>query len=224
LLIRKKLEAEGLRIDKISYDQWDVIEDKGEQKGEIKGRVRLKNSFASGIDAMIVLELSEVRGDQEEHARSLAFLEMQVQEGEWRLTSIGGGELKSIEDIIGGFAPSRDHSEASAVGSLRTLNTALITYNATYPDVGFAPNLEVLGGNGPQEPSAQHAGLIDDSLASGVKSGYQFHYTRMGKDAYTITARPVEPENGLRSFFTDQTGVIRSTKEDREATDTDDPL
>ena len=35
-------------------------------------------------------------------------------------------------------------NEASAVGSLRTLNTAEITYNTTYPTIGFACSLGVL--------------------------------------------------------------------------------
>ncbi len=33
-------------------------------------------------------------------------------------------------------------NEASAVGSLRTLNTAEITYNTTYPSTGFACSWE----------------------------------------------------------------------------------
>ena len=36
-------------------------------------------------------------------------------------------------------------NEASAVGSLRTINTAEVTYSNTYPTVGFG-NLGVLGG------------------------------------------------------------------------------
>ena len=32
-------------------------------------------------------------------------------------------------------------NESSAVASIRTINTAEVTYNSTYPTVGFAPNL-----------------------------------------------------------------------------------
>src|ERR1043165_9589779 len=59
-------------------------------------------------------------------------------------------------------------NEASAVGSLRTLNTAEVTYNSTYPNVGFACTLAAMGAGG----SATGAGLIDAVLASGTKSGY----------------------------------------------------
>lgn len=107
-------------------------------------------------------------------------------------------------------------NEASAVGSLRTLNTAQITYSATYPN-GFAPDLTCLGPGAPGvAPTALAAGLIDVVLMSGQKSGYLFKYTVTEKDekgaltGYTITAAPVQPGNtGQRFFFTDQTGVIR---------------
>src|SRR5277367_5987767 len=38
-------------------------------------------------------------------------------------------------------------NEASAVASLRTINTAMISYNSSYPTVGFAANLSALGGS-----------------------------------------------------------------------------
>ena len=60
-------------------------------------------------------------------------------------------------------------NEASAVGSIRTLNTAEVTYASTYPNVGFNV-LANLGGAG---GSATGAGLIDAVLASAVKSGYR---------------------------------------------------
>ncbi len=37
-------------------------------------------------------------------------------------------------------------NEASAVGSLRTINTSEVTYSSTYPDQGFSPDLVSLGG------------------------------------------------------------------------------
>ena len=68
----------------------------------------------------------------------------------------------------------------SPVGSLRTINTAEITYASTYPKIGFSPSLAVLG-CGPDnicysQTTEEHAGLVDPNLASGVKSGYRFTY------------------------------------------------
>jgi type II secretory pathway pseudopilin PulG len=107
-------------------------------------------------------------------------------------------------------------NQTSAVGSLRTLNTAAITYSETY-NLGYPPGISVLGlARGGGNPSATAAELIDEALASGTKSGYVFTYTPGEKDSagkittYTIRADPVVPGNtGVNHYFTDQTGVIR---------------
>jgi prepilin-type N-terminal cleavage/methylation domain-containing protein len=104
-------------------------------------------------------------------------------------------------------------NEASAVGSLRTINTAAVTYSSTYG--GFPPNLASLKPATPATAAA--ADLIDAVLASGTKSGYTFAYTSGNVDAngnvldYTLTAVPVTVgTTGQRRFFTDQSGVIRA--------------
>ncbi len=103
-------------------------------------------------------------------------------------------------------------NEASAVGSLRTINTACVTYSTTY-GTGFPALLANLKPANPATPVA--ADLIDSVLAAGTKSGYQFFYAAgpvVGGfiNTYTINADPVTPgTTGQRFFFTDQSGVIR---------------
>lgn len=114
-------------------------------------------------------------------------------------------------------------NEASAVGSLRTLNTAQVTYAATYPERGFAPNLATFGAD-PQAPTAsspEHAALIDPSLANAsclgdawcTKSGYQFRVTAVGKlrpqKEYVAVATPVDPNAGTRNFCSTSDAIIR---------------
>lgn len=107
-------------------------------------------------------------------------------------------------------------NQGSAVGSLRTLNTAATTYAETY-NMGYPHGIAVLGpARGGGNPSAAAAELIDEALASGTKSGYVFTYTPGEKDSagrintYTIRADPVVPGNtGVNHYFTDQSGVIR---------------
>jgi type IV pilus assembly protein PilA len=121
-------------------------------------------------------------------------------------------------------------NEASAVGSLRTLNEALATYGQTYHN-GYAPDVTSLGpppAGG--QADAHAAGLIDYVLATGQKSGYIFSYTVTEIDengaltGYKITAEPVlAGSTGQRFFFTDQTGVIRMER-DRPATQESPPL
>ena len=65
-------------------------------------------------------------------------------------------------------------NESSAVGSVRTVNTAQITYNSSYPTAGFATSLSALAGTSCTPPTSTGACLIDTQLASGSKSGYTF--------------------------------------------------
>ena len=114
-------------------------------------------------------------------------------------------------------------NEASAVGSIRTINTAEVTYASTYPDVGFA-DLASLGGAG---GTSTGAGLIDSVLASGTKSGYSFTTSVTGgtpTTQYTINGDPVSAQTGQRHFFSDQSGVIRYTTTSAQATVSDNPL
>ena len=99
-------------------------------------------------------------------------------------------------------------NEASAVGSIRTINTSEVTYASTYPDVGFA-TLASLGGSG---GSSAGAGLLDSVLAGGVKSGYSFTTAVTGgtpATQYTVNGDPQSAQTGQRHFFSDQSGVIR---------------
>jgi type IV pilus assembly protein PilA len=104
-------------------------------------------------------------------------------------------------------------NEASAVGSLRTLNTACVSYSTTY-GTGYPAALANLGPGAPA--TAATADLIDSVLASGTKSGYVFTYVSGAPvggqiPTYTINANPVTVgTTGQRGFFTDQSGVIRA--------------
>src|ERR1700730_6890384 len=62
-------------------------------------------------------------------------------------------------------------NQASAVASLRTIISAEVTYASTY-NTGYSFFLSQLDGTGP--PSMASAGLIDNVLATGAKSGYLF--------------------------------------------------
>jgi type II secretory pathway pseudopilin PulG len=106
-------------------------------------------------------------------------------------------------------------NQASAVGSLRTLNTAAMTYASTY-NMGFPTSSAALAppvGSAP--PNANAAGLIDAVLASGTRNGYVFTYTPGGKDdhgrikTYTIHADPIASSTGTNHYYTDQSGVVR---------------
>jgi type II secretory pathway pseudopilin PulG len=113
-------------------------------------------------------------------------------------------------------------NEASAVGSVRTVNTAQVTYAATYPNKGYAPNLATLGPDPriPSAYSADHAGFIDENLANAsctadawcTKSGFHFRVTAICKrhlcGEYVVVATPIDTSTGTRSFCSTSDGVI----------------
>ena len=106
-------------------------------------------------------------------------------------------------------------NEASAVQSLRTLNTAQISYNSTYPTVGFAATLSALAGTNCNPPTSAGACLIDTQLATGVKSGYSFVISGTGSttpvSSYQFRADPLTPnQTGVRFFCSFADGVIRA--------------
>jgi len=114
-------------------------------------------------------------------------------------------------------------NEASAIGSVRTVNTAEITYLNVYPKRGYAPDLATLGLD-PHNPKAEtqdHAGLLDDTLGNEsctgdawcTKSGYHFRVKAICKlhkcDAYLTVATPANDNTGARSFCSTADGIIR---------------
>jgi len=125
-------------------------------------------------------------------------------------------------------------NEASAVGSVRTINTAEVTYSSAYPDAGFATTIAELGGSNTTclggtsaNASSANACLIDSILSSGTKSGYNFVVTggsTTPNTTYTVTANPITTgTRGQRSFYSDQSGVIRYNQS-QAATSADNPI
>ena len=106
-------------------------------------------------------------------------------------------------------------NEASAVGSIRTINTSAVTYSSTYPTNGFPLSLVAMGGANPCVAAPANACLLDPVLSAGTKSGYVFTWTGDGNLPsvnYTIVGVPVVlNSSGQRGFYSDQSGVIRYT-------------
>jgi type IV pilus assembly protein PilA len=109
-------------------------------------------------------------------------------------------------------------NESSAVGSLRTINTAQVTYSTTY-GVGYALLVNLGGLTDPCNASAASACLLDSVLSAGTKSGYLITSVPGGGGGTTANpfttfesgASPVAPgQSGQRSFCSDQSGVIRA--------------
>lgn len=147
------------------------------------------------------------------------------------LLSIVATSALMVADYSRRFASS----EASAIGTLRSISSGNSSYLSTY-DNGYAPALDALAPSpSGQPPSCQAANMlmphIDDRF-------YRFEYrpgppvdksgqncARLGAKTFSVVARPVHyNETGLRSFYTDERGMIFQTSEDRAATAQDPPL
>lgn len=114
------------------------------------------------------------------------------------------------------------------MGGLIAINGAESQYSSKY-NQGFSPNLKALGpSTGSGQPDASAAGLINGWLASGTKPGYTFNYSPGPPDAaghitsYSIAARANSADDP--SYYTDESGVIRVTYENRPANAKDPPF
>jgi type IV pilus assembly protein PilA len=112
-------------------------------------------------------------------------------------------------------------NDASAVGTMRSVVTAEMTYASTYPYRGYAPDLATLGRN-PNGPSytADHAALLDATIANPTctagawctKAGFRFAVTGTcsGHNCsdFVVVGTPVEAHTGTRTFCAGSDGVI----------------
>jgi hypothetical protein len=109
---------------------------------------------------------------------------------------------------------SKSESEARARDAIATVQSALANYQAA--EAAYPSSLEALGDTA--RIAAQKAQL----------GHYNLRYAPGKPDAedrvtsYTLTARP--GNFGFRSYYTDESGVLRATAEDRAATVQDTPI
>jgi prepilin-type N-terminal cleavage/methylation domain-containing protein len=112
-------------------------------------------------------------------------------------------------------------NEASAVGTIRTINTAAVMYSTTFGS--YPPTLSSLGPS--TSPTSTASDLVSSPVASGTKSGYRFTLTAGANNlTYSITGSPTTANiTGQRYFYSDQSGVIRYNLTTTAAS-TDNPL
>lgn len=113
------------------------------------------------------------------------------------------------------FGARKKANEASAVASLKAIQTAESVYQSTYPAQGYSGSLINLGSNGStcETLSPTNACLLDPVLASGLKDNYLFDLLGDGNvpdQSYTLTATPQSSTAGNCTFSSDQSGAIQS--------------
>jgi type IV pilus assembly protein PilA len=116
-------------------------------------------------------------------------------------------------------------NEASAVASLRSINTAEVTYANTYQTFTSLANLGGAASACATGTSSTQACLIDSLLAGGTKSGYTFKVTGPTAAVYTTSGTPVTTgSTGTNIFCSDQSLVLYSDKASGTCTVGTNPL
>src|SRR5437016_8714149 len=110
-------------------------------------------------------------------------------------------------------------NEASAVSSLRTINTGMVTYSTTYPTVGYAATLAILGpaaatcSVGPAETNACMVDFNLGGAAANAKSGYVLDAKNDGAVPSLVYAAGGAPQTwnqtGNRDFCSVQDAALR---------------
>jgi hypothetical protein len=128
-------------------------------------------------------------------------------------------------------------NESAAQRTVRTLNTAQVTYSTSYPEKGYAPDLATLGPGqsnscGSGGGTSEHACLIDSTLGnytctagSWCTKGQYKYSVSASRDCeessgnsqgsgsancnYVVVGTPVNPAAGSRSFCSIADAVVR---------------
>jgi type IV pilus assembly protein PilA len=115
-------------------------------------------------------------------------------------------------------------NDSAAASTMRTVNTAEVTYSTTYVSAGYAADLVNLGPNGkdctlPTSPTSTSACLIDDVLGCGgqpcTKAAYMYALTSTAPGAvtipdYTFSAVPLGTSTGTKTLCSNADAVVRS--------------
>lgn len=190
--------------------------------------VKLDKRISDGIECLLRFSVHAGERESEQFQVWMRFVD-----SEWRIYELEDPRgFERIKLDAPNFLAKRRHTElnsneSAAIGSMRSYLTAAITYASSFPDIGFPQTAEDLGvSRYGTDVDEHHAGLVDNILSSPPfeKNGYRFTF-KGEKEKFTLIGRPIKfGVSGNRSFFSDETCVIRFTEEDREATEKDGPL
>src|SRR3954462_13761495 len=98
--------------------------------------------------------------------------------------------------------------ETAAINAIKTIHSVEVQYQSQYGR--FASSLAELGPPQSGQPGPAASDLIGRDLAEGEKQGYKFTLTGTN-GGYIINANPVTyGTSGSKTFYSDQTMVIRA--------------
>jgi prepilin-type N-terminal cleavage/methylation domain-containing protein len=112
--------------------------------------------------------------------------------------------------------------ETAAIAAIQTIHKMEVQYQSQYGR--YAISLTELGPPASGAPSPAAADLIGNDLSNGINKGYKFTLTGT-QGGYVINANPINFGNdGNRTFYSDQSMVIRNNFGQEPATATSPEL
>jgi hypothetical protein len=193
---------------------------------------RLTDSVVTGADAVLRFAV-----DGTAPVSMDVTVWMRYEDGEWRIRELDTGNLRGRirfddPEFVERF---RDRllkqNESNTMTTLYTLNYALHRYADSHPEIGFPDDLALLAEPVSLETDDEAASysFLGADLAQNdfVRDGYHIRYVLIHggpQGSYRITACPADPAKGRFSYFLDESGDIRQTSGDRQATSDDPPL
>lgn len=103
----------------------------------------------------------------------------------------------AVISIPGYMAAKKASNESAAISAMRTLSSSQSQYRTRYGSYANIADLTATG-------------TVDESFLDGARNGYSFAVTSSSQDTWAVLASPLELNvTGDRSFFVDETGVIR---------------
>jgi type IV pilus assembly protein PilA len=140
-------------------------------------------------------------------------------------TDLAGGLIVAAIAIPNLIRSRTSANESAAASTLRTVNTAEITYATAYPNKGYARSLAAMGppanGDCSGNITAAHSCLLDEVVGNAnctsgtwcIKGGYRYSVSgicpQTGCKNYVATATPVSRSTGTKSFCSVDDAVIR---------------
>lgn len=218
ILIGEKINREGGKITRLTSGADLLLVEKfqPDRRTDVV-RLILDRRISDGTEAFL-----RIRNGEHEHREMRLELWMRYVEGEWRVYELEGlGMSIDLSDPARARKyrnPTGFENETSASSRLRDFFYEMRHYGTVLKrdpsDRHFAENEEGEEPKSPDLPSEE--------------SGYKFETdvrSPVPPQQYTVIARPVRYGlTGTRSFYSDESGVIRFTDEDREPTTEDRPL
>ena len=219
ILIGEKIKREGGKVTRLTTgaDLLLVEEIQPDRRSET-ARLILDRRISDGTETFL-----RIREGEREYRDIRLELWMRYVDGEWRIYEFEGlGTSIDLSD------PARARRYRNPVGFENETSASSRLRNFFYEMRHYRSVLN-------RDPAPRHS--FEESDESGEpkspelpreESGYKFEAdvsSAAFPQQYTVLARPVQyGATGTRSFYSDESGVIRFTDEDREPTAEDRPL